>query len=218
MRRCHSQHSSNHLLNGAPRHLPFTRPHRVRDNRRMVRRVPPRRWLLPARLQVAPDRPTHRRQGGWVRRHLNAPCLVTQLTPYVSGPTLACVTIGNQQVEVAWRGKFRLEASEVYQGLAWWVAEVVDKHTAQVRLGLAPIRHYLVYLLPSIPRIYLIRDICLLPRPHAISCLLMSLPPEPTSPRRASTRSATQAGRAVGTSGCLAPACAGPSNATGACD
>jgi len=36
------------------------------------------------------------------------------------------------QVEVAWRGKFRLEASEVYQGLAWWVAEVVDKHTAQV--------------------------------------------------------------------------------------
>ena len=33
---------------------------------------------------------------------------------------------------MAWRGKFRLEASEVYQGLAWWVAEVVDKHTAQV--------------------------------------------------------------------------------------
>ena len=35
------------------------------------------------------------------------------------------------KVEVAWRGKFRLEASEVYQGLAWWVAEVVDKHTVQ---------------------------------------------------------------------------------------
>ena len=35
------------------------------------------------------------------------------------------------KVEVAWRGKFRLEASEVYQGLAWWVAEVVDKHAAQ---------------------------------------------------------------------------------------
>lgn len=37
------------------------------------------------------------------------------------------------QVEVAWRGKFRLETSDVYQGLAWWVAEVVDKHPAQDR-------------------------------------------------------------------------------------
>lgn len=35
------------------------------------------------------------------------------------------------QVEVAWRGKFRLETSDVYQGLAWWVAEVVDKNPAQ---------------------------------------------------------------------------------------
>lgn len=35
------------------------------------------------------------------------------------------------KVEVAWRGKFRLEASEVYHGLAWWVAEVVDKHSSQ---------------------------------------------------------------------------------------
>lgn len=35
------------------------------------------------------------------------------------------------KVEVAWRGKFRLEAMDVYQGLAWWVAEVVDKHPAQ---------------------------------------------------------------------------------------
>ncbi len=35
------------------------------------------------------------------------------------------------KVEVAWRGKFRLEARDVYQGLAWWVAEVVDKHTSQ---------------------------------------------------------------------------------------
>jgi hypothetical protein len=35
------------------------------------------------------------------------------------------------KVEVAWRGKFRLEARDVYQGLAWWVAEVVDKHTEQ---------------------------------------------------------------------------------------
>jgi len=32
------------------------------------------------------------------------------------------------RVEVAWRGKFRLEENEVYQGLAWWVAEVVDVH------------------------------------------------------------------------------------------
>mmetsp|Transcript_1920 Transcript_1920/g.3045 ORF Transcript_1920/g.3045 Transcript_1920/m.3045 type:complete len:364 (-) Transcript_1920:253-1344(-) len=29
-------------------------------------------------------------------------------------------------VEVAWRGKFRLEGQDVYQGLAWWVATVVD--------------------------------------------------------------------------------------------
>ena len=29
--------------------------------------------------------------------------------------------------QVAWRGKFRLEAMEVYQGLAWWEAVVVDK-------------------------------------------------------------------------------------------
>jgi hypothetical protein len=37
------------------------------------------------------------------------------------------------KVEVAWRGKFRLETSDVYQGLAWWVAEVVDKHPSQGR-------------------------------------------------------------------------------------
>lgn len=37
------------------------------------------------------------------------------------------------KVEVAWRGKFRLETSDVYQGLAWWVAEIVDKHPAQGR-------------------------------------------------------------------------------------
>jgi hypothetical protein len=30
-------------------------------------------------------------------------------------------------VEVAWRGKFRLETQEIYIGLAWWVAEIVDK-------------------------------------------------------------------------------------------
>jgi hypothetical protein len=32
------------------------------------------------------------------------------------------------KVEVSWRGKFRLEARDVYQGLAWWVAEVVERH------------------------------------------------------------------------------------------
>lgn len=37
------------------------------------------------------------------------------------------------KIEVAWRGKFRLETSDVYQGLAWWVAEIVDKHPAQGR-------------------------------------------------------------------------------------
>ena len=30
-------------------------------------------------------------------------------------------------VEVAWRGKFRLERLEIYRGTAWWVAVVVDK-------------------------------------------------------------------------------------------
>jgi hypothetical protein len=34
------------------------------------------------------------------------------------------------KVEVYWSGKFRLEGAEVYQGSAWWVGEVVDKHTA----------------------------------------------------------------------------------------
>ena len=31
------------------------------------------------------------------------------------------------RVEVSWQGKFRLEALEVYQGRAWWVADVVAK-------------------------------------------------------------------------------------------
>lgn len=30
-------------------------------------------------------------------------------------------------VEVAWKGKFRLESLDIYQGLAWWTAIVVDK-------------------------------------------------------------------------------------------
>lgn len=38
------------------------------------------------------------------------------------------------KVEVAWRGKFRLEALDVYQGLAWWVAEVVDKHSVKANI------------------------------------------------------------------------------------
>jgi len=31
------------------------------------------------------------------------------------------------KVEVAWKGKFRLEALDIYQGLAWWEASVVDR-------------------------------------------------------------------------------------------
>lgn len=34
------------------------------------------------------------------------------------------------RVEVSWNGKFRLESSDVYFGLAWWVGVVVDKHSA----------------------------------------------------------------------------------------
>ncbi|KAG5188163.1 hypothetical protein JKP88DRAFT_178183 [Tribonema minus] len=30
------------------------------------------------------------------------------------------------RVEVAWRGKFRLESLEIYNGLAWWLAEIVE--------------------------------------------------------------------------------------------
>jgi len=41
---------------------------------------------------------------------------------------LADPQIGDK-VEVAWKGKFRLEERDVYQGTAWWVAEVVDKHS-----------------------------------------------------------------------------------------
>ncbi|CAM9160471.1 unnamed protein product [Chrysoparadoxa australica] len=31
------------------------------------------------------------------------------------------------KVQVAWKGKFRLESLEIYNGLAWWVAEVVGQ-------------------------------------------------------------------------------------------
>lgn len=37
------------------------------------------------------------------------------------------------KVEVAWKGKFRLETNDVYQGLSWWRAEIVDKHKEQSR-------------------------------------------------------------------------------------
>ena len=37
------------------------------------------------------------------------------------------------RVEVAWEGKFRLEAAEVYQGRAWWVAQVVEKSSARAK-------------------------------------------------------------------------------------
>lgn len=37
------------------------------------------------------------------------------------------------KVEVSWKGKFRLETQDVYQGVAWWVAEIVDKHRSQER-------------------------------------------------------------------------------------
>lgn len=38
------------------------------------------------------------------------------------------------KVEVAWRGKFRLETQDVYQGLAWWCAEIVDKHRSKFKI------------------------------------------------------------------------------------
>ena len=34
-------------------------------------------------------------------------------------------------MEVAWKGKFRLESADIYQGSAWWVAQIVDKHSSQ---------------------------------------------------------------------------------------
>ena len=38
------------------------------------------------------------------------------------------------RVEIAWRGRFRLEGLEVYRGLAWWAAEVVEKRDAAAQL------------------------------------------------------------------------------------
>ncbi len=41
--------------------------------------------------------------------------------------------IVGDRIEVSWKGKFRLEAQEVYQGVAWWVADIVDVHHEQGR-------------------------------------------------------------------------------------
>eukprot|EP01038_Epipyxis_sp_PR26KG_P012229 gene12229-16381_t len=59
---------------------------------------------------------------------------LTHIPTYISAfkTRLNDPQIGDK-VEVAWRGKFRLETQEVYQGLAWWVAEIVDKHHSQGR-------------------------------------------------------------------------------------
>jgi hypothetical protein len=38
------------------------------------------------------------------------------------------------KVEVAWKGKFRLETQDVYHGQAWWSAEIVDKHRGQYKI------------------------------------------------------------------------------------
>ena len=35
---------------------------------------------------------------------------------------------GSNPAQVAWQGRFRLEGLEVYRGLAWWAAEVVEKN------------------------------------------------------------------------------------------
>ena len=42
------------------------------------------------------------------------------------------------RVEIAWRGRFRLEGLEVYRGLAWWAAEVVEKRDAAAAAAAAP--------------------------------------------------------------------------------
>lgn len=33
-------------------------------------------------------------------------------------------------IEVLWKGNFRLESTDTYQGSAWWIAEIVDKHSS----------------------------------------------------------------------------------------
>ena len=37
----------------------------------------------------------------------------------------------NDDIEIAWRGKFRLDGLDVYRGLAWWRAKIVDRHVSQ---------------------------------------------------------------------------------------
>lgn len=55
---------------------------------------------------------------------------------------LECPSVGDD-VEVAWRGKFRLEAQDVYQGLAWWVAKVVE--TKPSRDSTLPLKYKIHY-------------------------------------------------------------------------
>ena len=55
---------------------------------------------------------------------------------------LAAARVGDA-VEVAWRGKFRLESLEIYRGTAWWVAIVVDKVQLDGAGDRAPRRHRL---------------------------------------------------------------------------
>ena len=42
--------------------------------------------------------------------------------------------MAGDSVEVAWRGKFRLEAQDIYQGLAWWVAKVVETKAPRYKI------------------------------------------------------------------------------------
>ena len=49
------------------------------------------------------------------------------------------------KVEIAWRGRFRLEGLEVYRGLAWWAAEVVAKRDASAHDNDRQARKYKVH-------------------------------------------------------------------------
>ena len=42
--------------------------------------------------------------------------------------------MAGDSVEVAWRGKFRLEGRDIYQGLAWWVAKVVETKAPRYKI------------------------------------------------------------------------------------
>mmetsp|Transcript_16105 Transcript_16105/g.49808 ORF Transcript_16105/g.49808 Transcript_16105/m.49808 type:complete len:310 (-) Transcript_16105:63-992(-) len=51
------------------------------------------------------------------------------------------------RVEVAWRGRFRLEGLEVYRGLAWWAAEVVARRDTGPTKAAAALPRYRVHYL-----------------------------------------------------------------------